>query len=259
MGDQVKIVAIGDSNTDKMFINTMFNALCYTDFLELILQNVPPGDTLILNRGKSGETTIDLGARFRKAVIEEHPDYAIIFGGTNDAGYIAQVIANGNIPLSTAIASEIGQLSLGGLAYLGLRDIEGVEKKLERGAEIANGHLEEMCDAALTNGITPILCTIPPYKKGNESPQIDYGKKVIRLMNDNIRAFCNLNPGRVVLADGYIALDNKTEPGYMNPEFSADLIHLNERGQAKLAAVLFKALTESDIEFSLHDGYLVSS
>ncbi len=270
MAEQVKIVAIGASNTDANYAHLLGQHPCYTEFLEWLLRDVPPGKAQVVNRGVAGHTLFDMETRFRRDVIDEHPEYAIILGGTNDAGHIAYILEHGRSMPSSPIGFEDefdDNPSTGGLPYEGhMQGAAAHEEKLEKGVLVSFSCIRKMCDMALAGRTTPIVCTVPPYGRiERETRGIELGRQVIKAINHHIRAYCGMNrgseyqePGPVVLADLYQALlgDNGE---YMHPDYSRDMLHINGRGHAKAAAVLFRALTNSDIELELPGGYKVSS
>jgi acyl-CoA thioesterase-1 len=91
---KLKFVALGDSLTVGF---TPYNpsqpmgyCLPYTGFLEEILAEELPRRGLnhvevsFVNRGVNGDNTQGMLQRFKKQVIQEDPDYVIVWGGIND-------------------------------------------------------------------------------------------------------------------------------------------------------------------------------
>lgn len=75
-----------------------------------------------LGRGISGQTTSHMLVRFRRDVVDHHPEYVVILAGTND------------------IAKNLGEISL----------------------ENTLGNIISMCEIARANNINPILCSVLP-------------------------------------------------------------------------------------------------
>lgn len=91
---ELKFVALGDSLTVGF---TPYNpsqsleyCLPYTGFLEEILAEELPKRELnhvevsFVNRGVNGDNTQGMLQRFKKQVVQEAPDYVIVWGGIND-------------------------------------------------------------------------------------------------------------------------------------------------------------------------------
>jgi lysophospholipase L1-like esterase len=108
----------------------------YGDSITEYWQNFFPGQSNIINRGTSGQTTQQMLVRFRQDVIRLHPTVVVILGGTND------------------IAENQGPTS-----------VQAIED-----------NLQSMAELAVANHIRPVLCSILPvfdyaWHKGLNPPQ----------------------------------------------------------------------------------------
>ena len=101
-----RVVFMGDSITD-FWVNADPDFFTSNNFL---------------GRGISGQTTAHMLVRFRRDVIDHHPEYVVILAGTND------------------VAKNLGDIA----------------------PENSLGNIISMCEIARANNIKPIICSILP-------------------------------------------------------------------------------------------------
>lgn len=94
-----------------------------------------------VGRGISGQTSCQMLVRFRRDVIDLHPEAVAILAGTND------------------VAQNIGEISL----------------------ENILGNIRSMCELAQVNGIQVILCSVLPAYRFKWRPELEPAEKIIRL------------------------------------------------------------------------------
>ena len=92
-------------------------------------------------RGTSGQTSIEMLARFRRDVIDLHPKAVVILAGIND------------------IAQNLGPIAL----------------------ENTFGNIESMCELARCHGIRVVLCSVLPCDRLSWRPDIAPAAEVVRL------------------------------------------------------------------------------
>jgi len=109
-------------------------------------------------RGISGQTTSHMLTRFRKDVVELHPKYVCITGGTNDVGRNWCWLDNDEV--MDCIMS--------------------------------------MCDIAKANKIKPVLCTIPPSSKIFWREEATDAADRIKDLNDRIRSYASKHHYKLV-------------------------------------------------------------
>lgn len=81
-----RIVFIGDSITDcerRVDVDALGNGFVRL-FHDLLLAREPEKHIHIINRGLSGETVVDLAARWQRDVIAQNPDWLYVMIGIND-------------------------------------------------------------------------------------------------------------------------------------------------------------------------------
>ena len=128
-----KAVLMGDSITD----------FWYRNHPEFFTENN------LVGRGISGQTTSQMLVRFRRDVLDLHPEYVVILAGTND------------------IARNTGIISL----------------------ENILGNLISMCEIASVNGIRPILCSVLPASAYGWRPEVTDSAKQIEELNKMISEY----------------------------------------------------------------------
>lgn len=95
-----------------------------------------------LGRGISGQTTSHMLVRFRRDVIDHHPEYVVILAGTND------------------IAENLGEIA----------------------PENTLGNIISMCELAKANRIKPVICSILPCDRFFWRPEVtDQAQKIVEL------------------------------------------------------------------------------
>ena len=95
-----------------------------------------------IGRGISGQTTSHMLVRFRRDVIDHHPEYVVILAGTND------------------IAKNLGEITL----------------------ENTLGNIISMCELAKANKIKPIICSVLPCDRFFWRPEVtDQAQKIVEL------------------------------------------------------------------------------
>ena len=94
-----------------------------------------------VGRGISGQTSIEMLARFRRDVIDLHPKAVVILAGIND------------------IAQNLGPIAL----------------------ENTFGNIESMCELARCHGIRVVLCSVLPCDRLSWRPDIAPAAEVVRL------------------------------------------------------------------------------
>ena len=96
----------------------------------------------LVGRGISGQVTAQMLLRFRQDVIDLHPKYVVILGGTND------------------IAENAGAFD----------------------KDKTFGNIVSMCELAKANGIKPILCSVIPAVSFYWRPQVaEAAEKIVQL------------------------------------------------------------------------------
>jgi lysophospholipase L1-like esterase len=96
-----------------------------------------------IGRGISGQATAHMLVRFRRDVIDHHPEYVVILGGTND------------------VAKNLGEIS----------------------PENTLGNIISMCELAIANNIKPIICSILPCNYFFWRPEVKGQEKDIIEVN----------------------------------------------------------------------------
>ena len=96
-----------------------------------------------LGRGISGQTTSHMLVRFRRDVIDHHPEYVVILAGTND------------------VAKNLGDIA----------------------PENSLGNIISMCEIARANNIKPIICSILPCNFFYWRPEVKGQEKEIIALN----------------------------------------------------------------------------
>ena len=94
-----------------------------------------------VGRGISGQTSIEMLARFRRDVIDLHPKAVVILAGIND------------------IAQNLGPIAL----------------------ENTFGNIESMCELARCHGIRVVLCSVLPCDRLSWRPDLAPAAEVVRL------------------------------------------------------------------------------
>lgn len=102
-----------------------------------------------LGRGISGQTTSHMLVRFRRDVIDHHPEYVVILAGTND------------------IAKNLGEISL----------------------ENALGNIISMCELARANKIKPLICSVLPCDHFFWRPEVKGQEEEIVRFNDMLKDY----------------------------------------------------------------------
>lgn len=92
-------------------------------------------------RGIGGQTSCQMLVRFRRDVIDLHPQAVAILAGTND------------------VAQNIGEISL----------------------ENILGNIQSMCELAQANGIQVVLCSVLPVYRFKWRPELEPAEKIISL------------------------------------------------------------------------------
>jgi len=106
---------------------------------------------------------------------------------------------------------------------------------------IIEQHLNEMYSLALENGITPVLCTIPPSEAFTKQDQVLELNNWIRN-----KAFQK----HLSFVDLYHVLDDLSKPGTLNPEYdSGDGTHPNNEGYKLMANEICKKMSWNNSDF----------
>jgi lysophospholipase L1-like esterase len=106
---------------------------------------------------------------------------------------------------------------------------------------IIEQHLNEMYSLALENGITPVLCTIPPSKAFTKPDQV-------LELNNWIRN--KAMQKHLPFVDLYYALDDPSKSGTLNPEYdSGDGTHPNNEGYKLMANEIYKRVNLYNNDF----------
>ncbi len=151
----------------------------------------------VIDRGISGQTSPQMVLRFQQDVVSLKPRLVHILAGTND------------------VAANSGPESFADV--------------------IAN--IDTMVVVARTNGITPILGTVPPSAVFWWRKDFDPRPDIARL-NTLIRAYAEAH--NVLLIDYHRALRN-AEDG-LGPEYADDGVHPNRAGYRVMEATLDRGL-----------------
>ena len=122
-----RVVFMGDSITD-FWVNADPDFFTSNNFL---------------GRGISGQTTAHMLVRFRRDVIDHHPEYVVILAGTND------------------VAKNLGDIA----------------------PENSLGNIISMCEIARANNIKPIICSILPCNFFYWRPEVKGQEKDIIALN----------------------------------------------------------------------------
>ena len=122
-----RVVFMGDSITD-FWVNADPDFFTSNNFL---------------GRGISGQTTAHMLVRFRRDVIDHHPEYVVILAGTND------------------VAKNLGEIA----------------------PENSLGNIISMCEIARANNIKPIICSILPCNFFYWRPEVKGQEKEIIALN----------------------------------------------------------------------------
>ena len=122
-----RVVFMGDSITD-FWVNADPDFFTSNNFL---------------GRGISGQTTSHMLVRFRRDVIDHHPEYVVILAGTND------------------VAKNLGDIA----------------------PENSLGNIISMCEIARANNIKPIICSILPCNFFYWRPEVKGQEKEIIALN----------------------------------------------------------------------------
>ena len=122
-----RVVFMGDSITD-FWVNADPDFFTSNNFL---------------GRGISGQTTAHMLVRFRRDVIDHHPEYVVILAGTND------------------VAKNLGDIA----------------------PENSLGNIISMCEIARANNIKPIICSILPCNFFYWRPEVKGQEKEIIALN----------------------------------------------------------------------------
>lgn len=154
-----------------------------------------------INRGIPGQNSSQLVLRFQSDVVELKPDAVVILVGTNDLR-----------------------------VYLG----DPSSAKAEIIARLMR-NLAALIDMARAHGITPILCTIPPF--GN-NPALQRDLQTLTAANHAIRAMAT--DRKLMLADYNIALP--ATDGYLPPDIAKDGLHFGSAGYELLELSLDQTL-----------------
>lgn len=144
--------------------------------------------------GVSGMTTCQLLCRFRVDVLNQHPKYVAIMCGTND---IAQNI--GPIELKTAV-----------------------------------GNIISMCELAIYNGITPLVCSVTPCSLYRWRPDLGDRSEMIKDFNNLLKEYCD--EAGLNYVDYHTSMDNGR--GGLKSEYSRDDCHLTEAGYKVLESII---------------------
>lgn len=95
-------------------------------------------------------------------------------------------------------------------------------------------HLDELYSLALENGITPVLCTIPPSNEFSKPGQV-------LELNNWVRT--KAIQKHLPFVDLYHVLEDPSKSGTLNPEYdSGDGTHLNNKGYKLIANEIYKSI-----------------
>ena len=132
---RIKIVALGDSLTAGL--QTQFDVQDpqmwnpYSRDLEVMTRRYlkthkSDVDVQVINSGVCGDRTIDMLSRFNRDVVGQHPDYVIIWGGTNDIGWnleSTEILRNLREMYDIAESHKIGCVACTVPSILGFDDL----------------------------------------------------------------------------------------------------------------------------------------
>lgn len=100
----------------------------------------------------------------------------------------------------------------------------------------------DMAELARYHGITPILTTLIPHRKGYHVYESDYQViDSVAVYNRWVRAYCDSQAVPLVDFNGLLA-DSR---GYLREELSANAVEPNEKGYAVLTSALREALAKT--------------
>lgn len=146
-----------------------------------------------VSRGISGQTTSQMLVRFRSDVLNLHPQVVVLCGGTND-------IAQNN-------------------GYISLQHIFE--------------NIVSMVELARANGITPVLCSLPPTRDFSWHKGLEPAPKIVEV-NALIR--CYAQKERIPYVDYHTAM--AAPDGGMIAAYTYDGVHPTKEGYAVMEKVL---------------------
>tara|TARA_B100000795_G_C22794347_1_gene438598 strand:- start:1005 stop:1742 length:738 start_codon:yes stop_codon:yes gene_type:complete len=157
-------------------------------------------DNNYLNRGISGQTTPQMLIRFRQDVIELKPKVVVILAGIND---IAQ-----------------------NTKYYGIKEVAG--------------NISSMVELAISNNITPIICSVLPADKFLWSPSI-YPAELVKQLNIELSNYAEEK--NILFLDYYKSMNNGY--GGMKPELTNDGVHVTKEGYSLMANLVNKSIKKT--------------
>ena len=151
----------------------------------------------LVGRGISGQTTSHMLVRFRRDVVDLMPEYVLILAGTND------------------IAKNNGDISL----------------------ENILGNIISMCEIAVANNITPIICSVLPADRYGWRPEVSPAEEIVKL-NALLKAYAD-DKGY-----GYIDYHSvlRNENNGLPVEYAADGVHPTMECYKIMDEMVLKAL-----------------
>ncbi len=153
-----------------------------------------------VGRGISGQTSVKMLARFRSDVVNLNPKAVVILAGTND-------IAQNNGPISTQHTAE---------------------------------NIYSMCDVALQNDITPIICSVMPCVQFGWRKHIEPSELIVEL-NEILKAYAKRN--KIAYIDYHAEMSNAQ--GGLDPELSADGCHPTAYGYFVMEGIVTEGIKKA--------------
>jgi lysophospholipase L1-like esterase len=156
-----------------------------------------------VNRGLSGDSTAQMLLRFQQDVVQLHPQVVVILGGTND-----------------------------------MNDVLG-----KHPASWVEYHIRSMVDIAKAEGITPVVCSVPPMARRPMStvPASPEMHQEIAEVNAWIRQYTSAHSIRFV--DFHSLFLNAQ--GIQRPDLTVDGVHPNAAGYRLMEPLVEMAIQEA--------------
>ena len=151
----------------------------------------------LINRGISGQTTSQMTLRFQQDVVDLHPNLVVLLAGIND-------IAENTGPISVKAIFE---------------------------------NLIAMVNAAKTNQIKVVLCSVLPCNKITWNANANPSDKIIEL-NQMIKTHADTN--KIAYVDYYHSMVDSNNG--LDKKYSDDGVHPNSNGYKIMESIILKIL-----------------